>query len=81
MKPLSSGKKRSRVLMFGNEMECGTVMQFTPTFRGLNVHKEPRVAKRDIFMCFSTILTFADAEGRFAHITVDFHTRSCKQKI
>ena len=81
MKPLSSGEKRGRVLMFGNEMECGTVMQFTPTFRGLNVHKEPRVAKQDIFMCFSIILTFADAEGRFAHITVDFHTRSCKQKI
>ena len=56
-------------------------MQFTPTFRGPNVHEEPRIAQRDIFTCFSTILTFADAEGRFAHITVDFHTRSCKQKI
>ena len=67
--------------MFANEMECGTVMQFTPTFRGPNVHEEPRIAQRDIFTCFSKVLTFADAEGRFAHITVDFHTRSCKQKI
>ena len=27
------------------------------------------------FTCFSTALTFADAEGRFAHITVDFYTQ------
>ena len=26
------------------------------------------------------MLTFADAEGRLANITVDFHTRSCKQQ-
>ena len=55
-------------------------MQFTPTFRSLNVHRNSEVAKRDIFMCFSTVLTFADAERRFAHITVDFHTGSCKQQ-
>lgn len=42
LKPLSSGVvERSRVLMFVNEMECGTVMQFTSTFRGLNVHEQP----------------------------------------
>ena len=77
MEPLSSGE--SRVLMFVSEIECGTAMQFTPTFRGPNVHKQPS-CKRDIFTCFSTMLTFADAEGRLANITVDFHTRSCKQQ-
>ena len=41
------------------------------------MYTNSQVAKRDIFT--EAELTFANAQGRLAHITVYFHTRSCKR--
>ena len=68
--------EEEEILMFGNGMwDCDAI--YCNIQESLNVHKHSQKFQSGLFFtCFSTALTFADAEGRFAHITVDFHTRS-----